>query len=269
MKITQSLILLAAAAATCEAFAPSSSCFRTTATATATTATQRFMTESSASSSDDVVASTSASMTAETVDDVDPYVAIGISQNELGIGVDAKDVLKWIGSKQELVDKFVRDNKGMSEDRADAEVMKFYMDAEMVNAYIKFEQDKVLNPPNYKEEAEQNLSDPKTIATYAAWLVGGASFGWVRKTIIEPKYASGEWEEIHIQLPTMPWMEQAASQAAAEKAAAVAAETVVAEPAAAAVSEAIEPAVSAAAEPAIAAVQAITTTAEIISAVLP
>jgi hypothetical protein len=93
------------------------------------------------------------------------------------------------------------DNKGMEEERAEEEVLKFLLDAEMANAYIKFEKDKVLNPPNRKEEAEQNFSDPKTIATYAAWLIGGGSFGYIRKEFIEPKYASGEWDEIHITLP--------------------------------------------------------------------
>lgn len=132
----------------------------------------------------------------------DPYERIGVSKDELAIGVDATEFLQWIGSKQELTDKFVRDNKGMSEENALEEVSKFMMDAEMVNAYIKFERDKVENPPDLKAEAEQTLSDPKTILTYAAWLIGGGSFGYIRKNIIEPKYASGEWEEIHIQLPT-------------------------------------------------------------------
>jgi hypothetical protein len=132
------------------------------------------------------------------------YDRIGVTKEELAIGVDATEFLQWIGSKQELADKFVRDNKGMTEERALSEVSKFMMDAEMVNAYIKFERDKVENPPDRKAEAEQTLSDPRTIATYAAWLIGGGSFGYIRKNIIEPKFASGEWEEIHIQLPTPP-----------------------------------------------------------------
>jgi len=98
----------------------------------------------------------------------------------------------------------------MDEDRATQEVAKFMLDSEMVNAYIKFERNKVENPPDLKAEAEQTLSDPKTIATYAAWLVGGASFGYIRKEIIEPKYASGEWEEIHIPLPGFPKPDEAA-----------------------------------------------------------
>jgi len=111
--------------------------------------------------------------------------------------------------------KFQRDNKGMSEEQSDEEVSKFLMDAEMVNAYIKFEKDKIENPPDLRAEAEQNLSDPKTIATYAAWLIGGGSFGYIRKEIIEPKYASGEWEELHIQLPFQGKAEEIAEAAKA------------------------------------------------------
>mmetsp|Transcript_122980 Transcript_122980/g.183972 ORF Transcript_122980/g.183972 Transcript_122980/m.183972 type:complete len:229 (-) Transcript_122980:69-755(-) len=144
----------------------------------------------------------------------DPYARIGVSKDQLAIGVDAKDFLQWIGTKQDLMDRFMRDNKGMDEARAEEEVSKFLMDAEMANAYIKFEQDKVLNPPNLKEEAEQSLADPKTIATYAAWLIGGGSFGYIRKEFIEPKYASGEWEEIHIALPFQDMIKPAAEKAA-------------------------------------------------------
>ena len=154
-------------------------------------------------------------------DSSNAYERMGITEDQLAIGVDASEFLQWIGTKNDLVEKFKRDNKAFDDTRATEEVEKFLLDAEMVNAYIKFEKDKIVNPPNYKEEAEATLKDPKTIATYAAWLVGGASFGWVRKTIIEPKYASGEWEEVHIQLPTLPFFENQAADAAAAKAAAV------------------------------------------------
>eukprot|EP00525_Craspedostauros_australis_P008918 CAMPEP_0198114594 /NCGR_PEP_ID=MMETSP1442-20131203/5928_1 /TAXON_ID= /ORGANISM="Craspedostauros australis, Strain CCMP3328" /LENGTH=274 /DNA_ID=CAMNT_0043771937 /DNA_START=123 /DNA_END=947 /DNA_ORIENTATION=+ len=206
MKISPTLAILAAATS-CSAFAPS---YRSLGVRS----TQRFMAEADEAKPLEEAGGEDAPVS-------DPYAAIGIEKEELAIGVDAGEVLKWIGTKQALVEKFQRDNKGMDEGRADEEVLKFYMDAEMLNAYIKFEQDKVLNPPDYKAEAEATLSDPKTIATYAAWLIGGASFGWIRNTIVEPKYASGEWEEIRIELPTMPWMEKAASEAAASKAAAV------------------------------------------------
>ena len=46
-------------------------------------------------------------------------------------------------------------------------------------------------------------SNPKTLATYAAWLVGGLSFGAIRKEFIDPKFASGEWSAMSLQLPFM------------------------------------------------------------------
>lgn len=115
--------------------------------------------------------------------------------------------------KDDLIQKFKRDNKEFSQERVETEVAKFCMDSEMVNAYIKFERNKIENPPDLKEQAEQNLSDPRTIALYGAWLVAGASFGWVKNIFVEPKFASGEWEPIKLELPTPFWITEPAAEA--------------------------------------------------------
>ena len=70
----------------------------------------------------------------------------------------------------------------------------------MVNAFIAYEKKKS-DPRFYRDAAEQQLSDPSTWGTYAVWIAGGAGFAYVKNVIVEPKYASGEWEEIHIKLP--------------------------------------------------------------------
>lgn len=46
-------------------------------------------------------------------------------------------------------------------------------------------------------------SNPKTLATYGAWLVGGVSFGYFRKEFIDPKFESGEWKALSFELPFM------------------------------------------------------------------
>merc|ERR1719354_350248 len=74
------------------------------------------------------------------------------------------------------------------------------MDREMVEAFIAYEKRKA-DPRNLKAEAESTLSDPSTWATYAVWITGGAGFAYVKNVIVEPKYASGEWEPFHITLP--------------------------------------------------------------------
>ena len=84
----------------------------------------------------------------------------------------------------------------------------------MVEAFIAYEKRKA-DPRNLKAEAESNLSDPSTWATYAVWITGGAGFAYVKNVIIEPKYASGEWEAFHIALPGADKFAQAAADSAA------------------------------------------------------
>jgi hypothetical protein len=84
--------------------------------------------------------------------------------------------------KQELIDRFKKDNSEFSDERTREEVERFLMDPEMVNAFIQYEKNMEENPMSLQQEAESNLKDPKTVATYAAWLIGGSSIGWIRKT---------------------------------------------------------------------------------------
>ena len=121
------------------------------------------------------------------------------------------------GSRDNLIARFESDNPKFDMERAAAEVDRFMLDGEMVSKYIGFEKKK-REPSNLREEAEQNLSDPSTWATYAIWIIGGAGFALVKNKVIEPKYASGEWEDIHIQLPNIFPVNEGAG-AAAEKAA--------------------------------------------------
>ena len=100
----------------------------------------------------------------------------------------------------------MKDNKGFDESRATEQVMKLMMDTEMVSKFIAYEKKKA-DPDFQRKEREQQLTDPGVIALYAAWIVGGAGFAVVKNTYINPKFASGEWQEIHIQLPTPFWMD--------------------------------------------------------------
>lgn len=106
-----------------------------------------------------------------------------------------------LDSRDEIVEKFMRDNTSFSQERAEAEVDKFLMDAEMMSAYINYEKKKASG--SLREEAEANLSDPRIWSTYLSWFFGIFFFNYFRKTYIDPKFASGEWEEIHIKLPFM------------------------------------------------------------------
>lgn len=187
------------------------------------------------------------------------YDRLGFEEENLAIGIDEKEVLQWLGTKEDIVNRFMADNKGMEKEKAEEEVSKFMLDAEMVNSFIAYEKKKS-DPKFLREQAEEQLSDPSTWGTYAVWIAGGAGFAYVKNVIIEPKYASGEWEEIHITLPGADKF----GQAAAEKASEVATTTV----APAAVVEAVSSSfvVETTAQVADAAVQVAETTAQVVDA---
>lgn len=91
---------------------------------------------------------------------------------------------------------FLRDNKSFDQARAEMEVDKFLMDAEMMSAWINYEKKKASGS---LREAEAEVSNPW--GTYVAWFFGIYFLSYLRKKYIDPKFASGEWEEIHLSLP--------------------------------------------------------------------
>jgi len=128
------------------------------------------------------------------------YGRLGIKQDEIALGIDANEVFQWLGTRDDIIGKFMKDNKKMEQEQAEAEIKRFMMDAEMVNAFIAYEKKKA--DPNFiRDSVEEQFSDPATLSTYAIWISGGIGFAYVKNRIIEPKYASGEWEEIRLKLP--------------------------------------------------------------------
>ncbi|VEU43004.1 unnamed protein product [Pseudo-nitzschia multistriata] len=149
-------------------------------------------------------------------EDVDPHDIIGVKPELLAIGINATEFLEWIGTKEDLMEKLQADFKSYNSERVEEEADKFMMDAENVNMYIKYLKDRKANPAKYANEAleaELSLSNPKTAATYAAWLIGGVSFGVLREKYIDPKLASGEWKGITLDLPFLHKADAAAEAA--------------------------------------------------------
>lgn len=129
----------------------------TVASTSATTAESSTTTTSTTSTSDFGSAMPS---------NIDPHDKIGVSHENLALGIDAEEFLEWIGTRNDVMDKFQSDNPQQSIERVSQEVDKFLMDAEMVNGYIKYLKEKKANPRrNYDTEleAELSLSNPKTV----------------------------------------------------------------------------------------------------------
>jgi len=128
------------------------------------------------------------------------YARVGIKQEEIALGIDVNEVFQWLGTREDITGRFMRDNKKMEPEQAEAEIKRFMMDAEMVNAFIAYEKKKA--DPNFiRDSVEEQFNDPATLSTYALWISGGIGFAYVKNRIVEPKFASGEWEEIKLKLP--------------------------------------------------------------------
>lgn len=141
------------------------------------------------------------------------YGRLGIEEDEIAIGIDANEVFQWLGTRDDIIAKFMRDNKKMELEQADAEIKRFMMDAEMVNAFIAYEKKKA--DPNFvRDSVEEQFSDPSTLSTYAIWITGGIGAAYLKNRVIEPKFASGEWDEIRIKLPQFDFGKAAADSIA-------------------------------------------------------
>jgi hypothetical protein len=93
------------------------------------------------------------------------------------------------------VEKILQDNKSFARERAEMEADKFLMDAEMLSLYINYEKNK--NSMDLREEEGKNpLQSFSIFGIYAAWIVGGFAFSYIKKTFIQPKFDSGEWEPV-------------------------------------------------------------------------
>ena len=99
-------------------------------------------------------------------EEVDPHDIIGVEPEKLALGINPDDFLEWVGTKEQLMQKFQADYPKFSAERVEEEVDRFMMDSESVNMYIRYLQDRKANPAKYDNaalEAELSLSNPKTV----------------------------------------------------------------------------------------------------------
>mmetsp|Transcript_7606 Transcript_7606/g.8363 ORF Transcript_7606/g.8363 Transcript_7606/m.8363 type:complete len:197 (-) Transcript_7606:83-673(-) len=131
----------------------------------------------------------------------DVYTRFGASKDEIAIDFDISDLLQWVGTKEDITERVMKDNKEFKREFAEKEVSKLLLDSEVLGRLVFYEKNKEEIIRRRKQAEEESLSNPTTLATYATWLIGGASLPLIRKTFIDPKFESGEWSNIEIALP--------------------------------------------------------------------
>eukprot|EP00565_Helicotheca_tamesis_P009104 CAMPEP_0185728630 /NCGR_PEP_ID=MMETSP1171-20130828/3963_1 /TAXON_ID=374046 /ORGANISM="Helicotheca tamensis, Strain CCMP826" /LENGTH=254 /DNA_ID=CAMNT_0028397357 /DNA_START=64 /DNA_END=828 /DNA_ORIENTATION=- len=169
---------------------------------------RRFMSATVESSALEIVESGSSTSSDKSI-----YEKIGFKEDDIAMGLDPEEILEFMGNRDDIVKKFKEDNKSFDDARVELEVNKFMMDYENCMRWItygkkiKYEaaKPKIEEPPtpsgaDLKQQAADNFADPSVFATYAAWIGGGAGFALFKNQIAEPKFASGEWSDIHLNI---------------------------------------------------------------------
>jgi hypothetical protein len=96
--------------------------------------------------------------------------------------------------KENLIARVQEDVTAWSRDQAEEGVRKLLLDAEVLQRLLFYEKNK-------EEIASRGLGNEvggTTIGTYALWLGVGALIPTLKRTFIDPKFESGEWEKIRI-----------------------------------------------------------------------
>jgi hypothetical protein len=96
--------------------------------------------------------------------------------------------------KENLIVRVQGDVTALSREQAEEEVSKLLLDAEILQRVLFYEKNK-------EEIASRGLGNDAggtTIGTYALWLGVGALIPSLKRTFVDPKFESGEWEKIRI-----------------------------------------------------------------------
>ncbi|EED87044.1 predicted protein [Thalassiosira pseudonana CCMP1335] len=105
------------------------------------------------------------------------FNVLGVEEEKLAMGIEPEEVLEFIGTKQDLLNKFQQDIPKFSPTQVEIEVNKFLMDGEMLDLYIKYAQRKAEDPswePQYAEEDKSPVAVfIRLVSENAIWIAAG------------------------------------------------------------------------------------------------
>ncbi|CAB9512251.1 expressed unknown protein [Seminavis robusta] len=117
-------------------------------------------------------------------DGADIYAKLGITEDQLSIGVKPEEVLEWIGTREVMVEKAMRDIEKFDRAKAEAEVDKYLMDPEAINYHIEFKKRLADNPDMLQPEEEEGFFSFRTLViVYITYVFGEV----VYRNFLEPR----------------------------------------------------------------------------------
>lgn len=110
---------------------------------------------------------------AETSTEQSVYDKLGITKDELGMGVNPDEVLQWIGTRAEMVEKTMADIPKFDRNQAELEVGKYLMDPEAINYHIEFKKRLAENPGMIAPEEKEGIFSFRTLViVYVTYVFG-------------------------------------------------------------------------------------------------
>lgn len=158
---------------------------------------------------------------------VDIYEQIGVERENLALGIKPEEFLKYIGTREDLITRTLKDIDSFDRKKAEMEVDKFLLDAEMVNLLIQFgkevEKDPNFKVPALEEEKDGFFSFRTLVIAYLAY-VAYDTFPRLFRNWVFDQQESGQWTGTNIPLiddwieTTTPLVEAAREAKAAAEA---------------------------------------------------
>ncbi|KAL7494776.1 hypothetical protein ACHAWT_003349 [Skeletonema menzelii] len=113
------------------------------------------------------------------------FQILGVEEEKLALGIDADEVLQFLGTREDLVTKFQEDLPNLSSADLQAEVDKFLMDGEMLDMYIKYNQRKAEDPDWEPMYAPENNSPLRKVVDFVSQYGFYLVLGVLAKDIID------------------------------------------------------------------------------------
>eukprot|EP00571_Detonula_confervacea_P011584 CAMPEP_0172306982 /NCGR_PEP_ID=MMETSP1058-20130122/7932_1 /TAXON_ID=83371 /ORGANISM="Detonula confervacea, Strain CCMP 353" /LENGTH=200 /DNA_ID=CAMNT_0013019037 /DNA_START=151 /DNA_END=753 /DNA_ORIENTATION=+ len=104
---------------------------------------------------------------------------LGVEEEKLALGIDVDEILEFIGTRDDLVEKFQTDIPKFSPSEIETEVDKFLMDGEQLDLYIKYSQRKREDPnwePQYAPERTPVQKVVGFVSEYGIYVIFGILF---------------------------------------------------------------------------------------------
>lgn len=125
---------------------------------------------------------------------------LGVEEEKLALGIDPDEVLQFIGTREDLMNRIQTDIPKFSPAETSLEVDKFLMDGEMLDTFIKYNQRKAEDPDWEPEYAEQDNS-PVTavvnfVSQYGIFVVGGILIKDIVTNFMDKNGGGGEGAEV-------------------------------------------------------------------------